>query len=192
VILAPLLRAAATPLFSNHFPIYSLTPFRADTLALGAFIAVAERESGEWIRSMRRSAVWGSVGSGILLLAFSLFPSFRTGANSVFFNAGGYSLSVTMFGGALIYVLGAGEGVVSSLLTLRPLRYLGRISYTFYLYHVAVLGIVAHYLNSLMLKAIASLILTIAIAALSWHVLESPILKRRRRAVEPLGSAVAA
>ncbi len=192
VILAPLLRAAATSLFSNHFPIYSLTPFRADTLAFGAFVAVAESESGGWIRSMRRRAAWGSVGSGVFLLALSLFPSFRTGANSVFFNAGGYSLSVLMFGGALIYVLGTREGVVHSLLTWRPLRYLGRISYTFYLYHVAVLVIVSHYLNSSILRAVAGLVLTSTIAALSWHILESPILKRRKRTVAPLGSAVAA
>ena len=46
------------------------------------------------------------------------------------------------------HVLGTGEGVFHTLLTWRPLRYLGRISYTFYLYHVAVLVIVSHYLHT--------------------------------------------
>jgi peptidoglycan/LPS O-acetylase OafA/YrhL len=185
VILAPLLRAVATPFFSSHFPIYSLTPFRADTLALGAFIAVAEDERTGWIRSMRRPALWGSVVSCVLLLCLSLSASFRTSANSLLFNAAGYSLSGLTFSGALIFVLGSTEGVSHYLLTLTPLRYLGRISYTFYLYHVAVLVIVSRYLNSSTLRAVASLMLTSAIAALSWHVLESPILKRTRRTVSP-------
>src|SRR5579863_6011760 len=109
VVLAPVLRAAATPLFSSHFPIYSLTPFRADTLAFGAFIAVAENEDRGWVGSMRQASFWGSLASGTLLLALSFGHSFRTGANSVLFNTAGYSLSVMMFGGAVIYALGIRE-----------------------------------------------------------------------------------
>jgi peptidoglycan/LPS O-acetylase OafA/YrhL len=192
VILAPGLRAAATPLFSTHFPIFSLTPFRADTLAFGAWIAVAEKSDGGWIRSMRRRALWGFLASGALILILSLSPSFRTSANSVLFNAAGYSLAVTMFGGALIYALGTGQGAVHRILIWSPLRYLGRISYTFYLYHVGVLVIVSRYVNSTGLKAAVGLALTIAMAGLSWQVLESPILKRRSKGVAVVERAVAA
>jgi peptidoglycan/LPS O-acetylase OafA/YrhL len=47
-------------------------------------------------------------------------------------------------------------------------------------------------LQSSILRAIASLALTMAIAALSWHVLESQLLKRRRRSGAALEGAVAA
>jgi len=192
VVVAPFLRAAATPLFSNHFAIFSLTPFRADTLAFGAWIAVTEKEDGGWLRGMRRPALWSSLASGALVLALSASPSFRTSANSVLFNAAGYSLAVIMFGGGLVYVLGTNEGVLHSLLTWSPLRYLGRISYTFYLYHVAVLSIVSRYLNSSISMRMVSLTLTIGVAGLSWQVLESPILKRRSKPVASLERAVAA
>jgi peptidoglycan/LPS O-acetylase OafA/YrhL len=192
VIVAPLLRAAATPLFSTHFPIFSLTPFRADTLAFGAWVAVAERVDGGWIRSMRRRAFWGLLASGSLILILSLSPSFRTSANSVLFNAAGYSLAVTMFGSALIYALGTGQGAVHRVLVWSPLRYLGRISYTFYLYHVAVLVIVSRYVNSTRLRATLGLALTIALAGLSWRFVESQILKRRRTPVASVQPAIAA
>jgi peptidoglycan/LPS O-acetylase OafA/YrhL len=97
-----------------------------------------------------------------------------------------------MFGGALIYVLGTGEGAVYRVLTWRPLRHLGRISYTFYLYHVAVLVIVSRHLISSSLRVVVSLALTIAIAGLSWRVLESPILNRRIKTVAVIARPVAA
>jgi peptidoglycan/LPS O-acetylase OafA/YrhL len=110
----------------------------------------------------------------------------------VLFNAAGYSLAVIMFGCGLVYVLGTNQGVLHSLLTWSPLRYLGRISYTFYLYHVAVLSIVSRYLNSSISMRMVSLTLTIGVAGLSWQVLESPILKRRSKPVASLERAVAA
>ena len=182
IVISPLLRAVSTPLFSTHFPIYSLTIFRADTLAMGAFIAIATSRDPQWISRFRRAALTSSVLALALLMGFSLLPSFRASANTIFFNSAGYSLSAVFCGSLLICSLGTHEGLLHKLLTIRPLRYLGLISYTFYLYHEAVLLKVGQHLHSSpILIALAAFSVTFLISLLSWHLLEAPILGRSAR-----------
>jgi hypothetical protein len=98
IIFSPALRVLCTPAFATYFPICSLTIFRADTLAAGAFIAVSERENAEWIFQNQRLAVWTMAAMLGLLGLLSMLPGFRTGANSMLFNSIGYSLSAGLFG----------------------------------------------------------------------------------------------
>ncbi len=179
IICSPIVRALCTPAFATHFPIYSLTIFRADTLAAGAFIAVSERENAEWVFNNQRFAIWTVVATLTLLGSLSILPSFRTGANSVLFNSIGYSLSVVLFGSILTFVLGLRRGLFYNLLTMRPLRFLGVISYTFYLYFVAVLLKVDVYMHVPALVVILAFVITCVISAASWFLLESRILHAR-------------
>jgi peptidoglycan/LPS O-acetylase OafA/YrhL len=55
---------------------------------------------------------------------------------------------------------------------------LGLISYTFYLYHEAVLLKAGQYFHSRMPIALAAFSVTILISVLSWHLFEAPILGR--------------
>jgi peptidoglycan/LPS O-acetylase OafA/YrhL len=178
VVISPFLRAIFTPVFSTHFPIYSLTIFRADTLAMGACIALAARRNPGWIGRQRFKALSASVLALVLLVGLSILPSFRAAANSILFNSIAYSLSAVCLGSALIYVLGLQKGFVHTLLTAPALRYLGLISYTFYLYHEAVLLKAGQYLHSRVLIALAAFSVTILISVLSWHLFEAPILGR--------------
>jgi len=178
LIVTPILRAVVTPFFHSHMPVYALTPFRADTLACGAFIAISQEEEHDWVVSKAASGFWLALAAGVILLCISAtFTWFRTGANHILFNAIGYSLSTVMFGGSLVYVLG-GRGVLCDLLAWSGLRYMGRISYTFYLYHVAVLSLLEHQIHDLVPLAVASFAVTSGISALSWRFIESPILRR--------------
>ena len=177
--LSPMLRAAATPLFSSHFPIYCLAIFRADTLAFGAFLAVMQSEDDEWIFRNRRTGLYGSMAAVALFAPLATRPSFHPAANSILFNSMGYSLSVVAFGGALMYVLAMERGVVHSVLSSRGSRYLGQISYTFYLYHVAVLEKMRLHLSPHWALGIGSFALTLGLAAISWHLMERPILHGR-------------
>jgi len=176
IVISPLLRAISTPLFSTHFPIHSLTIFRADALAMGAFIALAASRDSQWIGRHRRMALSSSVLALALLMGLSILPSFRAGANSILFNSVAYSLSAVCLGSTLTYVLGTQEGFLHTLLTAPPLRYLGVISYTFYLYHEAVLLKAGRYLHSPLLIALAAFSVTVLISAFSWHLFEAPIL----------------
>lgn len=181
IILSPFVRAACTPLFAMHFPIYCLTVFRADTLAAGAFIALSEANDMHWIEKHRRIALAGALGALALFAIFSgAFPSFRTGANSILFNSLGYTFSVLLFGSTLVYTLGLKNGWFYSILTAPHVQYLGRISYTFYLYHLAVLLKVEEHLHSVIPAAVLAFAVTTAIAAISWRFFESPILALNR------------
>lgn len=175
IVLTPLLRAISTPLFNTHFAIYSLTIFRADTLAMGAFIALASY-GPQWIGRQRRKARSISILALAMIMGLSILPNFRAGANSIFFNSVAYSLSAMCLGSTLIYVLATQTGFVHTLLTASALRYLGLVSYTFYLYHEVVLLKVGQYLHSPIPIALVAFSVTIIISALSWHLFETPIL----------------
>lgn len=176
IIVSPLLRAVFTRAFTTHFPIYSLTVFRADTLAAGAFIALSESGDAQWIERQARVAPCCIAVTLALFGLLPVFPSFRTGANSILFNSLGYSLSVGLFGATLTYALRLRQGALYRTLTGRPLRFLGLTSYTFYLYFVAVLLKLQGHLHSTALVTALGFVLTSLISAASWRFFESPIL----------------
>jgi peptidoglycan/LPS O-acetylase OafA/YrhL len=177
IVAAPVLRAVCTPLFHSHWPIYTLPFFRADTLAWGAFIAISENDNPSWIHLRRPLACLSAVVAGTILGAMSAFGFFRYTVNSIPFNALGYSLIGVVFAGVVIYVVGAEDGFVHWILTRRILRFPGKISYTFYLYHVGVLLLIQRHMHSRGLSSIVAFLITGVIAAASWTFFESPILE---------------
>jgi peptidoglycan/LPS O-acetylase OafA/YrhL len=156
--------------------------FRGDVLAVGAWIAIAEHENAGFAHARRHMAASVAVVAAATFAAFSIYPGFRTAANSILFNGLAYSLSAICFGGLVVYSLATSSGPTHALLTLRPLRHLGRVSYTFYLWHVAALILLERYLQSDWLRPAAAFAATLAIAAFSWKYIESPVLSWRREA----------
>jgi peptidoglycan/LPS O-acetylase OafA/YrhL len=199
IVLAPILRAIFTPFVPQEY-VYCLTLFRMDALAWGAAIAILEHQDPAWVHSRHRLAAICAVASGVIFCGLSALPSFRLNANSMFFNTLGYSLVAIVFAGTILYALGSQGGVAYSQLTLRPLRYMGQISYTFYLYHLGVLILVRQHVHSAFLIPVIAFGITGAIAAVSWPFFESPILRlhqwavvgeskgRATRLVSPIGS----
>jgi peptidoglycan/LPS O-acetylase OafA/YrhL len=183
IVIDPILRALFTP-YLPHLAIYWLTPFRMDTLVCGAAIAIFEYEDRTFIESRHRQAAVCVVAAGALFCVLSMLPTFRRNADTIFFNSLGYSLVVLIFGGAILYALGTRRGGSDySVLTLRPLRYMGQISYTFYLYHHGVLGLIERDIHSTLGAAFFTFAITGAIAAVSWPYFESPFLRLRRPTV---------
>ena len=68
-------------------------------------------------------------------------------------------------------------------LSWRPVRFLGVISYTFYLSHLFLIALVGQLLdtNNLLIHAVLSFFLTVAFATLMFYVVERPIADLRRR-----------
>jgi peptidoglycan/LPS O-acetylase OafA/YrhL len=178
VILAPVLRGLATPLLSDHGPIYYLMPFRMDLLASGAVLAVLWREPGALLQWRR----WGLIlmVGGLLLLALCVrvFHSFRAEANTVLFNVLGYSLICCVATGLIAFTLGADKGWWMRLMTWKPVRGLGLISYTGYLIHTGALALIVPFSSRLANHALA-FAFVVAYGSLSWLFLEKPILQLR-------------
>lgn len=168
---APIIRAVLTFTSASHFPVYFLAPARMDLLAAGALLAIHRDTVAEYGRSYWLTL---SVAAGGIFCLLSLFfRSFRTSANSLLFNTAGYSLSVVFFTAILAYIVLLDGGPVFSVLTSPLLMGLGTISYMMYLVHETIIRVMPEY------PAIA-LLCTIGFSALSWKLVEKPILDMRK------------
>jgi peptidoglycan/LPS O-acetylase OafA/YrhL len=177
ILISPILRAAFTPFTSDFSVIYCLTPFRIDMLACGAFIAVSEIEDAGWIKRNARAALYTLFAAGALLALLTRVPGFRITANTMLFNSIGYSLIAIGFGAALLWSLTLRGGFVYRVLTSHPLRFMGLISYTFYLYQLPILEKVGEHLRSEWAVSALGFAITAVFSTLSWYFFESPILR---------------
>jgi peptidoglycan/LPS O-acetylase OafA/YrhL len=170
IVLAPVLRDLIH--FSEHWPIYTLTPFRMDLLAAGALLWL------EWERNRAGIERWGAkIGAVLAVLGFAGLGllghlHISTYGNSRIGNVLVYEFSLFICLGFMLYAL---SGWRVGWLRLRPLRYLGQISYSMYLVHLGMITLVFTRLQGVAGAALA-LALTIGYAALSWRFIESPLL----------------
>lgn len=176
VLAAPLLRWFCTPLFAYHWPVYALTPFRMDLLAIGALISILWRNRQD---AIKRFGHYGLIFSALALLtlaALSRQPGFTTTANTPQTNLWIYELSLIACTGAILWAL-SGRG--TRVLTLSPVRYVGRISYTIYLVHLTVFIVISRHFRERWAITGITLAGTLLYAAISWVVLEKPFLRTR-------------
>ena len=173
VLAAPLLRYVCTPLFPNFAGVYMLTPFRMDLLATGALLAVLWRRRRDWIER------WGMYGPALTAAALAVMlwlsrrPGFTITANTPFANVWIYELTLLGSTGVVLWAL---SGRFVGVLKLAPVRYVGRISYSFYLIHTTVLFLLSQHVPNRWLAAGLALAGSLLYSAASWRWLEQPIL----------------
>lgn len=168
---------------SSMFAFY-LMPARAWQFALGALVFLAVGSPAFDVRSRIRTSAWlrpaGWIGVAMILLgAWIIDPAAPY--------PGTWAL-LPSFGAALVLAAGAYAGTagIRTLLSWRPLQAIGRVSYSWYLWHWPVLLLGAIVLdmtngwNRLLL-----VVLSLGIAALSYHFFETPIRHMRRLVAKP-------
>jgi peptidoglycan/LPS O-acetylase OafA/YrhL len=171
--IAPMLGTAVAVVFAYRFHITPVPQFTAegyvDALLLGCLLAVTINQLP------RRFAPFAGLLGAPLLAAACWLPSL--GADPL-----GLSLAAAA---ATLMVWGAAEATVAPR-WLNPIRMLGRISYGVYLWHYPLAVALAPRLNPWATFAITAAS-SIAIAALSYRLLERPIMARgqRQRALAP-------
>jgi len=152
---------------ANFWTFYSL-PTRAWQLALGGLLALSTA-SGTLVTARTSQALAG-LGLAMILAAGLLFD------DSTRF-PGAAALLPTVGAAAIIAAGTAGSqsGTVRILST-APFRWLGRISYSLYLWHLPVLLLPAQALQVEvpLLARIALVLLAVAIATVSWRYIEEP------------------
>lgn len=96
-----------------------------------------------------------------------------------------WSLGVATMAAATVVAAGAttGGGPLKPLLDLRPLRWLGRVSYSVYLWHVPLIAEVVRRWPDLGAGGRAAIVVpsTLALATASWVLVEKPLLRGPRR-----------
>jgi len=175
VVSAPVLRWVFTTHYATHWAIYSLTPFRMDTLAVGALLAIA------WRRHQPLIARFGAFGLSLSAFAIGALlllsrAGISTSGNTHLGNVSIYELSLMISTGILLWAL-SGKGV--AMLKLAPVRYLGRISYSVYLIHLTALVALERYLNGAVAIAALAFAISILYASASWFLLEKPLIQRK-------------
>jgi peptidoglycan/LPS O-acetylase OafA/YrhL len=162
--------------------IYMSTATRMISLSLGAYLALVESSGGS-LKTWRSMSVVG-VGAVVLLL-----DNVARGTHVI--APGGFYWSFALLGYAmvscgtvatLIFSDGKAVAFVKDLLILRPMRYIGKISYGLYLYHLLILFLlnIAPYQvesgGTSLWRLTAAAVLTFAVAHLSYRYIELPLL----------------
>lgn len=191
ISLSPLYRAFAYKNFpfdigAMDFKAATLTPANLDSLAIGALLAFV------WTLDIPKTTLQRYLTRLILPIGLFLYVSCLVLYHyriypSVFFIFGDFSASMVF--AWLVSSAGVGfKGLIGKILELRPLNYLGKITYGIYVSHnfaplmlmplLARVGVDLHVPG--FKNFILSSLLTIGIAALSWHFLELPINNLKR------------
>ncbi len=176
--------------------LYFATWSRLDTLLCGAAIAL-------WLRganpSMAKMRVWLTAiapATLVLLLVGQHFFGIRgiEPAEAPFVNIIGFTLIAVGCSALLILALEPGTWF-ARMLQIKPLVYLGRISYGMYVIHYIFFSFLFDHRRAFagrhvtFLVPIFSFLLTLVLASLSFHFLESPFLSLKSR-LAPRGGAV--
>ena len=161
----------------NQLPndrIYKATDTRADSILYGTGFAIL------WVRYPRIISFlqrWDTFVIGVLLIVFSLVWRGEQFRESVRYSIQGLALCF------VFSFLVLKETVVSRLLQMKPLIYLGRISYSLYLYHWLVLGVITAWMPQCPLPLRMTLLISasILLADLSYRFIERPSLRVGRK-----------
>ena len=178
------------------FKAATFTPANLDSLAIGALLALL------WSLDIPKPTLQKHLTRFVLPIGLILYMSclilyhYRI-KPSVFFVLGDFSASLVFAWLISSSALGF-KGWAGKVLEFTPLSYLGKISYGIYVYHYFAPLILVHVLAGFGYELsvpglgnfILSSLLTVAVASLSWHLLELPInkLKRHFQYISPANS----
>jgi peptidoglycan/LPS O-acetylase OafA/YrhL len=182
LVAEPILRGALTPFAASWETYYYLTPVRMDGLAAGSLLALLTEDGAN--RSIQQVAGWVAIFlASTLSLINHLDHSFVRHSNGVAFNSIGYSLVTATAVCILAWVLSIEGTFADTVLSWKPLTYIGRISYGAYLFHMPLIEEIGRLAKrSPLLKAPGWLLpidlaVVFVMSALSFHFIEQPIIR---------------
>lgn len=170
--------------------VFTFTLCRMDALAMGAWLALVQRDPPAWNRLGQAVRLGWLPGFCILALLYTLL----SGAQTLLLQAAKYTLTATAYAVLLVMVLNPKSGALAPRLFSAPwLRSLGRISYGFYVFHPYLM----QRLTGLFFREawspwhgqmgpamVADFLLlfglTLAISLTSWKYLEMPFLRLKK------------
>ncbi len=163
--------------------LYYGTDTRAQSLLVGSFLGAVGAHAGDrfsilptgWSSTPRRRMLWalpGTVGLVFLCWAWHALP----GVSAVLYR-GGFLLVAVAAGAVILTCVTVPSSVLARALSLRALVFVGRISYGLYLYHWPLFLWIDHAHTGLSgaTLLVVRLLVTFAVATVSFFVLEEPV-----------------
>jgi peptidoglycan/LPS O-acetylase OafA/YrhL len=158
-----------------------LSPMQFDLLGLGIATAVIDRHGTFCRIGARGLRLLGLAGAVFFVLYIRRFYLGRPGIGVYYATIGPLSLGLATAGLVLTLWQQPGRWYARAL-GLRPFAYFGQISYGLYLFHPNCLGWSSKYFgNYTVTNSVLGLVITLAVAMLSWHVFEKPINNLKNR-----------
>jgi peptidoglycan/LPS O-acetylase OafA/YrhL len=158
--------------------VFYLVQYRAWELLLGSLLALGAVPP---IRKPWVAESLGVLGLAMIIASIMLYSSVTPFP--------GYSALLPCLGAALIIHSGtAATTTVGRLLSLAPVRFVGLVSYSFYLWHWPILVFYRYYFMHEphgIVERGALIGVTFVISVLSWHFIEKPFRARRQQANVP-------
>jgi peptidoglycan/LPS O-acetylase OafA/YrhL len=155
---------------------FVLTICRADSLAIGAFVAVYLRN--------RRLPKPGRCMDAVVVLGFALLLTLHCDPYSAFFRSVGYTLVAAFFAIVLLWTLSHMGEPATAILRRGPLPWLGVISYGLYLWFQFAYLRLGFEFNSVVLDTLIQFAKpagAIVLGLASFHFIEKPYLKRKEQ-----------
>ena len=167
---------------------YAFLPARMDALAIGAIIAVVMRGR---TREQLQTAAWPTLAVAALSMVFALSVRRTVDHGDPLISTLGFTLDAIAFGALLVIVIRQGSWL-GRVFSTPLLRLFGKYSYGLYLYHFPlsiflspmrprfIMAVHSAGLGSI-LFILFSMIINLSLAALSFQLFESPILKLKAK-----------
>jgi peptidoglycan/LPS O-acetylase OafA/YrhL len=186
IVAAPLVRLTLIYWYGGEFlAVYVLTPCRMDALLLGVFSAwILRQQNFRQFLFVDRAKIILHASFAVLLIG-AAFLTFKSGGFISFgMSSFGYSWMALLYACFLLIVVTQKHGLLLSIASNRLLQRLGLIAYGVYLLHQGILGLthglIPHQAPTIAnladaLVTLLALLLTLALAALSYKWFEKPI-----------------
>jgi peptidoglycan/LPS O-acetylase OafA/YrhL len=186
-------RAFSVMFFDNMY-LVSISPFsQIDLLALGVLLCCKQRNlltSKMWTQFIKYSLPAGIFGLLVVIAAVGALHSDLLGGYGLLKTPSGYQNNV--FTAQIFFFLGllsigiidrciSGAGMMPKILSLPLFRHLGKISYGMYVYHWPALLAAQKVFSSTLAVTVAALIVTYAVALVSFHTVEKFFTGQKRK-----------
>ncbi len=158
---------------------FDATDCRIDSILYGAFLSLATEQEMLCSRLVRRLMTWSWFVVGLAMLLATFIIRSEEFRQTTRYTIQGLAL-IPLFTCSLF---GSQFGVVRALLEIRPLVWLGKISYSLYLWHFPIQYLFLFFFPdaSLSLRFAACLPAMLVVSAISYYCVEQPFVGLRRR-----------
>jgi peptidoglycan/LPS O-acetylase OafA/YrhL len=149
---------------------------RVDTIAVGCLLAlVVQTDAGLRLLKFARRSVWAAP----LTAAAIVWP--RLAASPRYLLSAGFTVEAILIAFLFVQLLANHRAVLWRWLDHRIARYLGRLSYSLYLWHSVAFAIAGRLHLPAAATLVAGLVASLAVAASCYYVVEQPFLRLKKR-----------